>query len=89
MQSEEKYNKNIEEIKYILKGDLDNLENYLKDEMNKAAEDLRFEEAQEIKEKLRIHRKIQIKIDHCKSATTQHRCLLLSTLTMIMPLSII
>lgn len=52
MQSEEKYNKNIEEIKYILKGDLDNLENYLKDEMNKAAEDLRFEEAQEIKEKL-------------------------------------
>ncbi len=51
-QKEEEYNKNIEEIKYILKGDLDYLEQYLEKEMMAAAEDLRFEEAQEIKNKL-------------------------------------
>lgn len=51
-QKEEEYNKNIEEIKYILKGDLDTLEDYLTKQMLAAAEELKFEEAQEIKEKL-------------------------------------
>ncbi|MBR4840436.1 MAG: excinuclease ABC subunit UvrC [Paludibacteraceae bacterium] len=52
MQEKEEYDKNIEEIKYILKGELDKIENYLKKEMTKAAEELRFEEAQLMKEKL-------------------------------------
>lgn len=51
-QKEEEYNKNIEEIKYILKGDLDYLEDHLSKQMMQAAEELRFEEAQDIKEKL-------------------------------------
>ena len=51
-QTEEEYNKNISEIKLILKGELDSLEEYLQTEMMKAAEELRFEYAQEIKEKL-------------------------------------
>lgn len=51
-QKMEEYNKNIEEIKLILKGDLDIVEEYLTKEMMKAAEELRFEDAQEAKEKL-------------------------------------
>lgn len=51
-QKMEEYNKNIEEIKLILKGDLDIVEEYLTKEMMKAAEELRFEDAQETKEKL-------------------------------------
>lgn len=52
MQEREEYDKNIEEIKYILKGELDKIEDYLKNEMMKAAEELRFEDAQLMKEKL-------------------------------------
>ncbi|MCK9157158.1 MAG: excinuclease ABC subunit UvrC [Paludibacteraceae bacterium] len=52
LQNEEEYNQNIEEIKYILKGEIDKIENYLKEEMIKAANELRFEEAQMMKEKL-------------------------------------
>lgn len=52
LQSEEEYNKNISEIKYILKGEIEVIEDYLTKEMMKAAEELRFEEAQIAKEKL-------------------------------------
>lgn len=52
LQSEEEYNKNISEIKYILKGEIEVIENYLTKEMMKAAEELRFEDAQIAKEKL-------------------------------------
>ncbi len=52
MQDREEYDKNIEEIKYILKGELDKIEKYIKNEMAKAAEELRFEDAQLMKEKL-------------------------------------
>ena len=51
-QKEEEYNQNIREIEYILKGDMEELEKYLAQKMNEAAEELRFEDAQEIKEKL-------------------------------------
>jgi excinuclease ABC subunit C len=52
LQSEEEYNKNISEIKYILKGEIEVIEDYLTKEMMKAAEELRFEDAQIAKEKL-------------------------------------
>lgn len=52
LQNEEEYNKNISEIKYILKGEIEVIEDYLTKEMMKAAEELRFEDAQIAKEKL-------------------------------------
>lgn len=52
LQGEEEYNKNISEIKYILKGEIEVIEDYLTKEMMKAAEELRFEDAQIAKEKL-------------------------------------
>lgn len=52
LQREEEYNKNISEIKYILKGEIEIIEDYLTKEMMKAAEELRFEDAQIAKEKL-------------------------------------
>lgn len=50
--NEEEYLSNLKEIKMILKGDVDILEGYLKTKMTKAAEELKFEEAQRIKDKL-------------------------------------
>lgn len=52
LQTEEDYLKNIEEIKYILKGEINIIENYLTEKMKKAAFELRFEDAQILKEKL-------------------------------------
>jgi excinuclease ABC subunit C len=52
IQPEEDYKKNIDEIKYILKGELDEIERHLKKRMNAAASELRFEEAQTLKEKI-------------------------------------
>lgn len=52
LQEKEEYDKNIEEIKLILKGEIDKIEEYLRDEMAKATEEWRFEDAQECKEKL-------------------------------------
>lgn len=49
--TEEEYDVQIERIKQILRGELNDLLNHLKDEMQKLAEELRFEEAQVIKEK--------------------------------------
>lgn len=51
-QTEEEYRENIKEIKLILKGEMSVLENYILDEMGKAAEEMRFEDAQKMKEKL-------------------------------------
>ena len=47
----EKYGEQIEHIKQILRGDTHELMEYLKGEMERYAADLRFEEAQEIKER--------------------------------------
>lgn len=52
LQSLEEYNKNIGEIKLLLKGDLGELEKTLKEKMMLLAEELKFEEAQTIKDKL-------------------------------------
>lgn len=52
LQSLEEYNKNIGEIKLLLKGDLGELEKMLEEKMLLLAEELKFEEAQTIKEKL-------------------------------------
>lgn len=51
-QTEEEYRENIKEIKLILKGEMSVLEKYILDEMGKAAEEMRFEDAQNMKEKL-------------------------------------
>lgn len=50
-QSEEEYNKNISEIKEILKGNIKSIENVLLKEMEEYSEKLEFEKAQEVKEK--------------------------------------
>lgn len=50
-QSLEDYNKNIEEIVEILKGNVDIVEKQLQSKMQQYAEELRFEEAQALKEK--------------------------------------
>lgn len=54
LQSWEEYKKNIDEIKQILKGEIGEIEKNLEKEMIQCAEDLKFEEAQAIKEKLYI-----------------------------------
>ncbi len=53
-QTEDEYRKNIKEIKLILKGEMSTLENYILDEMGKAAEEMRFEDAQKMKEKMHL-----------------------------------
>lgn len=49
--SPEQYGKYIANIKQILRGETSELMQYLKDEMQRLAADLRFEEAQELKDK--------------------------------------
>jgi excinuclease ABC subunit C len=51
LQSEEEYNKNIAEITEILKGNVSTIEKKIEEEMQQYAEELRFEEAQQLKEK--------------------------------------
>lgn len=51
-ESEEYYNKKIEQIKNILKGHLKIVKDYLLDEMNRYATNLDFEKAQQMKDKL-------------------------------------
>lgn len=52
LQSAEEYNKNISEIKQILKGEIGEIEKKLQTEMMQLADEMKFEEAQIIKEKL-------------------------------------
>ncbi|MBQ6037357.1 MAG: excinuclease ABC subunit UvrC [Bacteroidaceae bacterium] len=51
-QSEEEYMKNVEEVREILKGNTRKLENYFLLTMKKLAEELRFEEAEVLKQRL-------------------------------------
>lgn len=53
-QTEDEYRENIKEIKLILNGEMSTLENYILDEMGKAAEEMRFEDAQKMKEKMHL-----------------------------------
>ena len=52
LQSREEYDENIKKIKSILKGEIGEIEDELKKEMLEHAENLNFEKAQKIKEKL-------------------------------------
>lgn len=51
LQSLEDYNKNVESIRQILKGDINIAAKSIYDDMQKCAEEFRFEEAQKLKEK--------------------------------------
>ena len=53
-QSHEEYMKSIAEIREILKGNTQSISNALMEEMQKLAEELRFEEAQKVKEKYEL-----------------------------------
>ncbi len=53
-ESEESYNRKIEQIRNILKGNFAAVKNHLKDEMARAAAEMRFEQAQVLKEKLAL-----------------------------------
>lgn len=53
-QSHEEYMKSIAEIREILKGNTQSISNALIEEMQKLAEELRFEEAQKVKEKYEL-----------------------------------
>lgn len=53
-ESEEAYNQKIEQIKNMLKGNFSAVKSHLKDEMQRAAEEMRFEQAQQLKEKLAL-----------------------------------
>lgn len=54
LQSREEYDENIKKIKSILKGEISEIEDELKKEMIGYAENLEFEKAQKVKEKLEI-----------------------------------
>jgi len=60
-QNEESYNKSIEEIKSILKGNIGSVISGLKTAMKKYSEELNFEEAQQIKLRLDILQNYQAK----------------------------
>ena len=53
-ESEEFYLRKIEQIKNILKGNFSAVKNHLKEEMARAAEEMKFEQAQVLKEKLAL-----------------------------------
>ncbi|MBK9388908.1 MAG: excinuclease ABC subunit C [Bacteroidetes bacterium] len=53
-QSENQYNENIQEIKDILKGNISSLIDHLKSLMKTYSSELRYEEAQQVKEKIEI-----------------------------------
>ena len=53
-QLEDEYNENIDQVKYLLKGNISGVINYLKNLMNEYSTGLKFENAQEIKEKIMI-----------------------------------
>jgi excinuclease ABC subunit C len=61
LESEEVYNKKIEQVKNILKGNFANVKAYIIDEMMTHAEQLRFEHAQFSKDKLNVLDDYQVK----------------------------
>ncbi len=52
--SMEEYQREVERVKQILRGDMSELLEYLRGEMSRLAEELRFEEAQKMKEKYQL-----------------------------------
>jgi excinuclease ABC subunit C len=60
-ESEEDYNKKVEQVKNILKGNFKPVKDYIKEEMNSFAERMEFERAQEMKDKLLLFEDYQAK----------------------------
>lgn len=60
-QSETNYQERIDEIKYILKGNIGTVVSQLKAQMKQLAETLNFEEAQNLKDRLEVLQKYQAK----------------------------
>ena len=60
-QEEENYLNGIEQIKHILRGNIGSVIGLLKQEMQQCVEDLNFEDAQVVKEKLEVLQKYQAK----------------------------
>jgi len=60
-QSEEEYNKNIQQIKKIIKGQIKEVKEYLEEQKQEAVSKLEFEKAHIIKNKLEILQKYQAK----------------------------
>ena len=61
LQEESDYLQDIEQAENILKGNLSPVKHYFKNKMNRHAEALEFEKAQEVKEKLELVEKFQTK----------------------------
>jgi len=61
LQEPEHYEENLKRIRQIIRGDLSEVKNHLKDEMNELAEQLEFEKAQLAKEKLDLLERYQAK----------------------------
>ena len=53
-EEEESYNRKIEQIKNVLKGNFSAVKTHLREDMQKAAANLQFEQAQQLKEKLHL-----------------------------------
>lgn len=68
LEKEEHYNKKIDQISNILKGNLKPVKDYLKDEMEHYAKELNFEKASEIKDKL-----VLLEDYRSKSTVVSHR----------------
>lgn len=58
-QTEEEYNDSIEQIRYLLRGNLGEVRRHLKSGMQQAAQHLKFEVAQQLKEKLEMLERYQ------------------------------
>ncbi|HNX65535.1 MAG TPA: excinuclease ABC subunit UvrC [Bacteroidales bacterium] len=58
---EDEYNENISRIKEIIKGDISSVNSHLEDLMRKYAAELKFEDAQKVKEKLELIAKYRSK----------------------------
>ncbi|MDN5212665.1 excinuclease ABC subunit UvrC [Fulvivirgaceae bacterium BMA12] len=61
LQGEEEYNRDISQAVHILKGNLGLVRNYFKDQMQQAAEEMAYERAQLMKDKLQLLEKFQAK----------------------------
>jgi len=61
LQSEEDYDRSIEQVKNILNGRFKPVKDYIKEEMARLAEELKFEQAEQMKEKLSLFAEYQAK----------------------------
>ncbi|MDX1327490.1 MAG: excinuclease ABC subunit UvrC [Arenibacter sp.] len=61
LQSEENYNRQIADIREIIKGNFKSSLHYFRNQMKSLAEEMKFEEAQKIKEKIEVLENYQVK----------------------------